>query len=118
MRIVDKDGFTKVPGRPRPQAAHVLDCVARAAAQTRSANWFRPLTLDDLADIAEALPPRVFIGQGETVAVAIVALQESADSRTQICSLRESADCHTDIVFIQGVVTWQEHLRLREQTFL
>ena len=65
----------------------------RAAANTRSTDRFRPLTLDDLADVAEdasarrdvgpavlsAVPPRAPIGHGETVAVANVALEESAD---------------------------------------
>ena len=92
VQIVDADGFTKVPSRPRPQSAHVLGFVATAAT--------RPLTLDDLADVAEkvsgiaaragrdvgpaalsAVPPRAPIGQGETVAVANVAMQESADHR-------------------------------------
>ena len=53
VQIVDADGFTKVPGRPRPQFAHVIDFVAEAAANTRSTNRFRPLTLDDLADVAQ-----------------------------------------------------------------
>ena len=70
VQIVDSDGFTKVPGRPRPQSAHVLDFVARAAANTRSTNRFRPLTLDNLADVAAAVPPRAPIIRGETVAVA------------------------------------------------
>ena len=33
VQIVYKDDFTKVPGRPRPLAAHVLVFVARAAAR-------------------------------------------------------------------------------------
>ena len=53
--------------------------MARAAANTRPTNQFSPLTLDDLADVAAAVPPRAPIGQGETVAVADVALLESAD---------------------------------------
>ena len=93
VQVVDSDGFTRVPGRPRPQSAHVHDFVARAAANTLSTNRFRPLTLDDLADVVQdasarrdvgpavlsAVPPRAPIGQGETVAVANVAMQESAD---------------------------------------
>ena len=35
VQVVDSDGFTKVPGRPTPQSAHVLDFVTRAAANTR-----------------------------------------------------------------------------------
>ena len=93
VQVVDSDGFTKVQGRPRPQSAHVLGFVARSAANTRSTNRFRPLALDDLADVAQDasarrdvgpavlsdVPPRAPIGQGETAEVANVALKEPAD---------------------------------------
>ena len=69
--------------------------MARAAANTQSTNRFRTLTLDDLADFAEALPPRAPIGQGEMVAVADVVLPEPADFRAKKVSVQESADCHT-----------------------
>ena len=90
------DGFTKAPGRPKPQAAHVLVFVARTAANTQSTNRFRPLTIADLEGVAVALPPRAPIGQMETVAVANVALQESSDVRMRHVSLQVSADVHTN----------------------
>ena len=45
VQIVEKDGFTKVSCGPRPETAHVLDFVARAAANTLSTNRFPLWTL-------------------------------------------------------------------------
>ena len=81
---------------PGPAEATVRACprfCGQSVANTRSTNRFRLLTLDDLADVAQdasarrdvgpavlsTVAPRAPIGQGETVAVANVALKESAD---------------------------------------
>ena len=104
VQIVDKEGFTKVPGRARPQASHVLDFVAWAAANTQSTYRFRPLTLADLEDVAEALPPKASIGQGRQWQWPICLC------RSRRISVRRHLDCRsrrccTRFAFIHGDVT-------------
>ena len=99
IQVVDDDGFTKLAGRPRPQAANLFDFEARAATIPQSADRFRPLTIAHLDAAAEerqsvqareasgaALSPTAPIGQREAVAVANSTLKGAADLHTKICS--------------------------------